>query len=148
MVGNGSIRPTKPLLPPPLIMRHWNTSDSELPRAWRMPNPLKSLMILRRLDNAIIILACRLLYVVHTYVNASLSTLFVDVYHLNQFQAGIIYLPFGVGGAVSTFVSGRLLNQAWRKARTAQGLPTDKVAGDDLNSFPVEKNRLRSFGYP
>jgi len=148
IVGNGSIRPTKPLLPPPLIMRHWDASEVELARVWSMPNPLKSLMILRRLDNAIIILACGLLYVVHTCINASLSTLFVDVYHLNQLQAGLIYLPFGVGGAASTLVSGRLLNRAWRKARTTQGLSTDKVAGDDLDSFSVEKARLQVIWVP
>jgi len=129
-------------------MRHWDASEVELARTWRIPNTLKSLMILRRLDNAIIILACGLLYVVHTCINASLSTLFVDVYHLNQLQAGLIYLPFGIGGAVSTFVSGRLLNRAWRKARTAQGLSTDKVGGDDLDSFPVEKARLRVIWAP
>ena len=113
-----------------------------------MPNPLKSLMILGRLDNAVLILACGLLYVVHTCINASLSTLFVDVYHLNQLQAGLIYLPCGIGGAASTFVSGRLLDRAWRKARTAQGLSTDRVGGDGLDGFPVEKARLQVIWVP
>jgi MFS family permease len=148
IVGNGSVCTTKLLLPPPLIMHHWSAHDIEPARIRRMPNPLKSLMILRRLDNAVIILACGLLYVVYTCINASLATLFVDVYHLNQLQSGLIYLPFGIGGAVSTFVSGQLLDRSWRRARTKRGLSTDKVAGDDLDNFPVEKARLQVIWIP
>jgi hypothetical protein len=148
IVGNGSIRPTKPLVPPPLIMRHWNASDVELARIWRMPNALKSLMILKRLDNVVIILACGFLYTVYTCINASLATLFVDLYHLDQLQAGLIYLPFGIGGAASTFVSGRLLDRAWRRARAKRGLSTDRVAGDDLDNFPVERARLQVIWVP
>ena len=148
IVGNGSTRPVKHWIPPPLIMRHWDKTESEPANTRRIPNPLKSLMILRRVDNAVIILACGLLYVVYTCINASLSTLFVDVYQLTQLQAGLIYLPFGVGGATSTFVSGRLLDRAWRKCRTQRGLSTDKAAGDDLDNFPVEKARLRVVWVP
>lgn len=143
IVGNGSIRPAKHLrLPIPMLMSHWEESCDTTPHAWKVPNPLKSLVILVRKDNAVIILACGLLYAVYTCVNASLSTLFIDIYHLNQWQAGIIYLPFGVGGTVSTLFSGPLLNTAYRKARTNQGLSTDKAGGDDLDSFVIEKARL------
>ncbi|KAF1836461.1 MFS general substrate transporter, partial [Decorospora gaudefroyi] len=149
IVGNGSIRPLNYLwIPSPLVMRHWEVEETSPTHAWRVPNPFQSLMILRRKDNAIIIVACGLLYAVYTCINASLSTLFVNVYHLNQLEAGLIYLPFGIGGALSTFVSGRLLNRAWRAARTRRNLPTDKVAGDDLDSFPVEKARLQVIWMP
>ncbi|KAK6856153.1 hypothetical protein PG995_008304 [Apiospora arundinis] len=109
---------------------------------WELPNPFKSLRILIRKDNAIIILACGILYVIYTCVNASLSVLFIDIYGLNQWQTGLIYLPFGLGGTVSTFFSGPLLDNAYRKARTRRGLPTNKVSGDDLDNFPIEKARL------
>ncbi|KAK8038031.1 major facilitator superfamily transporter, partial [Apiospora phragmitis] len=93
-------------------------------------------------DNATVILACGILYVVYTFVNASLSVLFIDIYGLNQWQTGLIYLPFGLGGTISTFFSGTLLDNAYRKAMTRRVLPTDKVSGDDLDSFPIEKARL------
>ncbi|KAK7756562.1 hypothetical protein SLS62_001399 [Diatrype stigma] len=144
IVGNGSIRPAKHLrLPVPgPLMCHWQESRDTAPHIWRVPNPLKSLVILGRKDNAVIILACGLLYAVYTCINASLSTLFIDIYGLNQWQAGIIYLPFGVGGTVSTFFSGPLLNTAYRNARAKQGLSTDKAGGDDLDNFAIEKARL------
>ena len=149
LVGNGSIRPPRYLcLPIPAIMRHWKLEDTSSPFIWRVPNPLKSLLILSHKDNAVIIFACGFLYVVYTCINASLSTLFVSIYNLNQLEAGLIYLPFGVGGIVSTFVSGRLLDKAWHKSRVEQGLPTDRAIGDELDTFRVENARLRVMWVP
>lgn len=92
--------------------------------------------------NAIIILGCGFLYITHTCLNISLSILFVRIYNLNQVEADLIYLPFGVGGVVSTFISGTLLDRAWRNTKINRGLSTDKAVGDDLDNFPVEKARL------
>ena len=143
IVGNGSIRPPKHLLLPiATLMCHSKDSDGVADHKWQMPNPLKSLTIIARRDNTIIIIACGILYTIYTCINTSLSILFIDIYKLNQWQAGLIYLPFGVGGTVSTFFSGPLLDKAYRNARTKRGLPTDKAVGDDLDNFPVEKARL------
>ena len=143
IVGNGSIKPPKHLrLPFTMLMCHWSESDTAPDHKWRMPNPLISLKIITRRDNAVIILACGILYIIYTCINTSLSVLFIDIYKLNQWQAGLIYLPFGLGGTVSTFFSGPLLNKAYRNTRAKQGLLTDTAAGDDLDSFSVEKARL------
>jgi hypothetical protein len=149
LVGNGSVRPAKYLrLPVPKLMRHWDERDIAERHSWRIPNPLKSLTILSRKDNAVIIVACGLLYATLTSLNASLSILFIDIYKLNQWQAGLIYLPFGIGATISTFFSGALMDTAYRNARTARGLPTDKAVGDDLDNFPIEKARLRVMWVP
>ncbi|KAL6716670.1 hypothetical protein ACLMJK_006238 [Lecanora helva] len=149
IVGNGSIRPPQHLqLPLITFMCHWNVNEAVPDRKGRIPNPFKSLTILTRKDNAIIILACGILYVVYTCINTSLSVLFIQIYQLNQWQAGLIYLPFGLGGTVSTFFSGPLLNKAYRNARTVRSLPTDKAIGDDLDEFPVEKARLNVVWVP
>lgn len=123
-------------------MSHFTLDGTEATGKRHLPNPLRSLTILIRKDNAIIIFACGLLYVVYTCINTSLSVLFIDIYQLNQWQAGLIYLPFGIGGTVSTFFTGPLLNNAYRKARTERDLPTDKAFGDDLDDFCIEKARL------
>ncbi len=149
LVGNGSVKPPKHLqLPIPGIMSHWKETDAYTGHDWRVPNPLKSLTILVRRDNTIIILACGMLYVVYTCINASLSLLFIEIYTLNQWQAGLIYMPFGIGGTVSTFISGPLLDNAYRNARIERGLSTDKARGDDLDDFPIEKARLRVIWIP
>ncbi|OAP58193.1 hypothetical protein AYL99_07283 [Fonsecaea erecta] len=76
------------------------------------------------------------------------ATLFIDIYKLDQWQAGLIYLPFGLGGTISTFFSGSLLDNAYRQTRTKRGLSTDKVAGDDLDNFAIEKARLSVIWIP
>ncbi|KAI1283615.1 major facilitator superfamily domain-containing protein [Xylaria sp. FL0933] len=143
IVGNGSIAPPKLLrLPFASLMRHWRDDDAPISHRRRVPNPFKSLLILTYKDNATVILACGLLYAVYTSLNASLSVLCIEIYDLSQWQAGLIYLPFGLGGTVSTFFSGPLLDNAYRDARTRRGLSTNKATGDDLDNFPIEKARL------
>lgn len=143
MVGNGSTSPPKYLrLPISIWSSHSRDIDTTAGHRWRMPNPLRSLTIIARRDNTVVILACGILYVVYTCINTSLSVLFIDIYKLTQWQAGLIYLPFGIGGTVSTFFSGHVLDKAYRNARTKRGLSTNKAVGDDLDDFPIEKARL------
>ncbi|KAI8630215.1 multidrug resistance protein [Xylariaceae sp. FL1651] len=150
VVGNGSIAPPKFLqLPFRSFMCHWEQPDTTTTHhRRRTPNPLNSLLIITYKDNATIILACGLLYAVYTSLNASLSVLCIEIYKLDQWQAGLIYLPFGLGGTVSTFFSGPLLDRAYRDARVKRGLSTDKYTGDDLDCFPVEKARLNVIWIP
>jgi MFS family permease len=151
IVGDGSVRPAAHLCLPTPLMRHWKKEESGRRRpkhGGRMPNPLRSLRLLLRPDNAVLILAQGLMYIVYTCVTASLSTLMIEIYGLNQLQAGLIYLPFGLGGMASTFVSGWLLDRAYREARKRLGLSTDRARGDDLDTFPVEKARLSVMWVP
>ena len=143
LVGDGSVKPSKNIHRPVLRkMCHWKESGDRVDGKVRKPNPLKSFSILARKDNAIIIFACGFLYVIYTCVNTSLSVLFVNIYNLNQWQAGLVYLPFGIGGTVSAFMSGRLMDRAYRNARANQNLSTDRAIGDDLRNFDIEKARL------
>lgn len=77
-----------------------------------------------------------------------MSTLFIELYGLSEWQAGLTYLPLALGGTVSTFFSGHLLDVAYRQARTQRGLQTDRIRGDDLDSFPIEKARLNVMWLP
>lgn len=81
-------------------------------------------------------------------LTASLSTLFIEIYGLSEWQAGLIYLPFALGGTASTLCSGQLLDKAYSKARKQCGLPTDLIRGDDLDNFPIEKARLNVMWIP
>ncbi|KAL9024039.1 MAG: hypothetical protein Q9196_006807 [Gyalolechia fulgens] len=143
VVGNGSLKPFKYWrLPLPKIMCHWTDSADSATVRWRVPNPLKSLKIIARKDNAVIMLAGGLLYVIPTCIYTALSILFIDLYKLNQWQAGLTYLPFGLGGVASTLFSGRLIDHAYWNFRLKKGLSTDRIAGDDLDDFPIERARL------
>lgn len=157
IVGNGSTRPPRhlrlPLSTGGLMQKHWNDEEpgQGLHGPSRMPNPLRSLRILARRDNAVVMLACGILYAVYTCVCASLSVLFVDMYGLNQLQAGLVYLPFGLGGTASTFMCGPLLNSSYRRVRAQhEGCLADARddVADDLDTFPVERARLRIVWLP
>lgn len=153
LVGNGSIKP--PELSQPLIrgiMRPWVTNHNPtIPverRKLRVPNPINSLLMLRHKDMALIIVAGSILYMVYCCIHTSLSSTFIEVYSLNQLQAGLIYLPLGIGGILATILSGILIDHDYRVTAKAHGLPTNKVTGDDLQHFPIEQARMRSIFVP
>jgi hypothetical protein len=149
IVGNGSVKPPAHLrLPLPYLFRHWTEDTVVENRKRRIPNPLRSLKILTRIDNLGLALACGFLYTVYTCINATLSVLLIDMYNLEQWQVGLIYLPFGLGGVVSTFFCGKLIDKAYLAARTKRGLSTDLKRGDNLDTFPIEKARLSVIWIP
>jgi hypothetical protein len=55
-------------------------------------------------------------YLVYTCICTSLSFLFINAYKLNQWQASLVYHPFGIGLTVLTFFPGPMLDKAYRNA--------------------------------
>ncbi|UPK96477.1 hypothetical protein LCI18_007412 [Fusarium solani-melongenae] len=153
-IGNGGTRPARLYRPvAPHIMRPWKGHRGlrapPLPRKPRaLPNPIKSLLILSRKDVAVSIMPGGFLYTVYCCIHASLATTFMHIYHLNKLQAGLIYLPFGLGAIVSTLVSSKWIDHDYRVVAKAHGLPINRVSGDDLLHFPVEEARIRSAFLP
>lgn len=39
-------------------------------------------------------------------IQASLSSLFIDIYGFKELGVGLVYLPFGLGCLIASFVSG------------------------------------------
>ncbi|CCT73995.1 related to antibiotic resistance protein [Fusarium fujikuroi] len=150
IVGNGGTKPPRlyrPLLPG--LMRPWeHDRGPEAPitpaSGRKCPNPIKSLRILARKDVAVSIMPGSFLYTVYCCIHASLATTLVHVYHVKKWQAGLAYLPFGVGAITSTIVSSKWIDHDYRVVAEAHGLPINKASGDDLLHFPIEKARMRS----
>ncbi|RSL88333.1 hypothetical protein CEP52_015265 [Fusarium oligoseptatum] len=153
-IGNGGTRPARLYRPvAPRIMRPWKSDRGPKappsPRKPRkLPNPIKSLRILSRKDVAVSIMPGSFLYTVYCCIHASLATTFMDIYHLNKWQAGLIYLPFGIGAIISTLVSSKWIDHDYRVVAKAHGLPINKVSGDNLLHFPIEEARIRSAFLP
>lgn len=153
LVGNGGLEPSRfsrPVIPG--IMRPW--ADNRGPsapvasRKNRVPNPIESLRVLSRKDVAVTIIPGSILYMIYSCIHTSLATTFIDSYGFSQLQAGLIYLPFGVGAIISTAVSGKWIDRDYRVVAKAHGLPINKVSGDDLLHFPIEEARMRSVFIP
>jgi hypothetical protein len=148
-VGNGSIPPPAVYrLPFKHFMTHWRSDYPSRKPKLRVPNPIKSLTLLFRRDNFVLVCAGAILYTVYCCIHTSLSTQFIKTYGLNQWEAGLIYLPFGFGAGLSTLFSGRLLDDAYRRTALSHGRPVDRVRGDDMDTFPIEIARLKCVWVP
>lgn len=109
IVGNGSIRPLgiyKSLFP---IQAH--SVDSAMSHGEEVTsrgfNPLRSLRVIFEKDSAIIIGSYGIFYAIYICIQISIATLFTEIYNYGELEAGLIYLPFGVGCLVATVLSGK-----------------------------------------
>ncbi len=149
VVGNGSISGSWIHRAPLSGFRPKTTfSDREmLPRPFHIANPLSSVKILRQPDSTLIILTISILYAVSCCMQASLSTLFIRKYALNQIEAGLIYLPYGVGCALAALFTGKQLDWDYQTTAKKHGMPVEKRLRNRV-CFPIEEARLRNVWYP
>ncbi len=119
VVGNGSIPPhdlNRSLLA--YLQKRQRSSDEEgnqqdatgktlIRPKLRIPNPLSSLRIIFHKDISLILYANGVFYMNYQCIQASLSTLFMQIYGLDALQAGLCYLPYGIGCTIASYVTGR-----------------------------------------
>ncbi|KAK3936232.1 major facilitator superfamily domain-containing protein [Diplogelasinospora grovesii] len=65
---------------------------------------------------------------------AAVPDIYKDIYLYNELQMGLAYLPY---------CTGKLMDANYRAVARAAGWTVDRVAGDDLLRFPVERARTR-----
>lgn len=70
------------------------------------PNPLKGIPMLFKKGNLTVILIGSVTYTVKMVLQMSLAAQCIEIYHLYYLQAGLIYLPSGIGGAIAAFSTG------------------------------------------
>lgn len=110
MVGNGSVpamginRSLGSMLRP---QRPFTTlgDKAQLNRRIYFPNPLKCLLVLREKDTVLIVSINGIFYMTYSCIQASLSSLFIGLYGFTELKAGMIYLPFGFGCVIASYVS-------------------------------------------
>ncbi|MCJ1398927.1 hypothetical protein MMC11_002128 [Xylographa trunciseda] len=128
LVGNGSVAATGINRTLISLLRDWDKDDDLVLKRpkFRFPNPYAPSA------------SC---------VQASLSPLHIEVYRLNKLQVGLVYLAFGVAYAATSYAVEKITDRDYRKTASSLGLAIDKVKGDDLAKFPIEKAKLRSIWY-
>ncbi|KAK4146409.1 major facilitator superfamily domain-containing protein [Dichotomopilus funicola] len=114
----------------------------EKPRL-RFPNPLACLPVLANRGSLLVILITAINYAVKAALQTSLDAQCVDIYGLNYIQAGLVYLPSGVGGGFGSYGAGKFVD--WNYRRTVERLSKTQGEKYDKKSpdFPLEKTRLR-----
>ncbi|KAL3480159.1 major facilitator superfamily domain-containing protein [Aspergillus californicus] len=77
-------------------------------------------------------------------LQTSLAAQCIDLYDLDYLQAGLIYLPSGIGGSIASYITGKLLDRNIKTlaSRLGHDLNGQYRRGDDISDFPIEEARL------
>jgi hypothetical protein len=112
--------------------------DSQRSRKHRIPNPFACLPLLADKGTLSVIVFSGITYAVRMTMQASLGTHCIQVYDLNYLQAGLVYLPAGIGGAIGAKLGGLFIDRTYKSLR-------DELSQRDENplEFPMEKARLK-----
>lgn len=76
-------------------------------------------------------------------IQTSISPIFSAQYGFNPLEVGLCFLAGGVGVIAAGFVAGRLMDWNYRHVAREAGFPIDRVRGDDMKNFPIERARSR-----
>lgn len=110
IVGNGSIpmsswnTPVVPLLRP--RAPHGAEAKREMRPTASIFNVFANLNLLRDPGTFCISLCFGIYYMIQTCTSASLSSMFVDTYGVSGLVAGLIYMPFGLGCMIASYLVG------------------------------------------
>ncbi|KAI1443683.1 MFS general substrate transporter [Annulohypoxylon stygium] len=151
VVGNGSIPPqgwNMTLLDYIRSKRHPVNRPSNHPRQkLRFPNPLNTLSVIGNKDMALVLGYNACLYMGFNLITATLASQFADIYHYNEIQLGLCYLPIGGATMISSITTGYILDWNFRRIAKKLGVRVEGKRGNDLKGFPIEKARLQ-IAYP
>ncbi|KAK5085961.1 hypothetical protein LTR05_005251 [Lithohypha guttulata] len=121
-----------------------NTETTEsLPKSKkRFPNPLASLVLLLDKQVAIILLYNALLFCAFYDVTATIPSQFAKIFHFNDLQIGLCFIPFGVGSMLAALVNGQFLDRNFARWCRKLDIQIKKGRDMDLRNFPIERARL------
>ena len=118
-------------------------SNQSFRQRFRIQNPLACLRIIFHLDTFLVLWMHGSFYTVDYSLVAAVPDIFKNIYHFNQLQIGLSYLPRGVGIISGGYCVGKLMDYNYRTTAKKIGWTIDSVSGDDLAKFPIEQARSR-----
>ena len=123
--------------------RHPEPKVAHPKRQFRFPNPLNALRVVFEKDLAMLFLYGTLVYLVFILICATLSTEFAAIYHYNNMEIGLCYLPYGLGCCCAAVFQSYVIDWNYRRIARKIGFTIDYHKGDDLSAFPIERARLQ-----
>lgn len=114
----------------------------------RNSNPFKSLGVLFRYPTSPVIIFNGFSYAVYYAVTTSLPYLFHDVYHFEDVEIGLSYIPVGIGTVLAALGNGFIVDWNYRRLALKAGIDLDSEYNMDyqkakLNGLSVVKARLQ-----
>ncbi|KIW99760.1 uncharacterized protein Z518_10688 [Rhinocladiella mackenziei CBS 650.93] len=113
------------------------------PKKFRFPNPLRSLQLVLDKENALLLFYNAFLFAAFYDITASIPSQFEKIFHYNELQIGLCYIPFGLGSMFAALTNGPLLDRNFARWCKKLGLRIRKGRNQDLSNFPIEKARLQ-----
>ena len=95
-------------------------------------------------DTALILWMAASAYANYYCIQTSNPPIYKDTYHFNELEIGLSYLPGGAGVVFGAYANGRLMDRNYAVTAKEIGHEIDHVVGDDLDTFPIERARVRS----
>ena len=112
-----------------------------------MMNPLACIKMIFWKDTALVLWIAASPYAVWYCVQASIPAIYKDIYRFNEFDIGLCYLTGGAGTVLGGYANGKLMDWKYKVTAKEIGHIIDKVSGDDLKHFPIERARARGSWY-
>ena len=116
-------------------------------RIWKkrdpIPNPFKAILLCLHRDTAAVLSISAVYYATYYCIQASIPALFADIYGLDELQVGLCYLSIGTEDILCGYINGKMMDLNYRVTAEASNITVDKVFGDDLANFPIEKAQTR-----
>ncbi|KAK2769929.1 hypothetical protein FQN53_005813 [Emmonsiellopsis sp. PD_33] len=113
----------------------------------RLTNPFTAFGLLKNYGTAVSVACFGVYYTIYSCLQASLSTIFVEIYAVSRLVAGLSYMPFGIACMLGSSLAGKLLDYDYTRTAESLSLTIDRRKGDDLRAFPIEYARLRTCKY-
>jgi MFS family permease len=121
---------------------HVNAKDGTL-LSRRKFRPLDCLRIIFYRDTFLCLWMHGSFYAVDYSLVAAVPDIYKGIYHFNELQIGLSYLPRGGGIILGGYCNGKLMDYNYRYIAKKLGWTVDRVSGDDLARFPIERARSR-----
>lgn len=152
LVGNGSLPAHGINRTFVSLISEWRKPRSEPrsrgePPKLSLPNPMASLKLLLLKDVAIVLVCNGIYYMIYCCAQASLSTLFIEVYHFGELASGLVYIPFGVACLISLLAWGKVLDYDYARLSKSIEASSGADRGYGAEEFPIEKARLKTALY-
>ena len=109
----------------------------------RLANPLAALRIIFWKDAALVLWMAASPYAVWYCVQASIPSIYQDIYGFDELKIGLSFLTGGLGTVLGGFLNGKLMDYNYKITARQIGHTIDRVSGDNLDKFPIERARAR-----
>lgn len=108
-----------------------------------VPNLFASVRLIFYPDTFLILWMAASPYAVWYCIQTSIPSIYGQEYGYNDLTVGFCFLAGGSGVIFGGLVAGRLMDWNYKRAAEETGVPIDRVTGDNISQFPIEKARSR-----